>query len=101
MDFDAVTPAIVLMVYVVVELLKHFVLKGKASKYTMIPVYCIVVGAVIAVLLYIFYPQGVDYSNFLEAIASGGLSGIAATGCNQLWKQYQKYSGNVEEEEDQ
>lgn len=36
-------------------------------------------------------------SNVLEAIAMGGLSGFAATGCNQLYKKYSRYNGTSAE----
>lgn len=94
MDFNAVTPAIVLVIYCLVEVAKKFWLKEDKQR-TMLPVICIAGGAIIALLLYFFYPQGGQYTNAVEAVASGGLSGIAATGCNQLWKQFQKYSGNA------
>ncbi len=95
MDFDAVTPGIVVTVYAVVELLKYFWLKTNNQR-ALLPVFAVISGAAIAVAIYVLYPQGLAATNIVEAIATGGLSGIAATGCNQLWKQYQKYSGNIE-----
>lgn len=91
MDFSAVTPGLVITIYVVVELVKHLWLKDDNQR-SMLPIICIAVGAVIGILLFKYYPEGIDVDNYVDAIASGGLSGIAATGCNQLWIQFKKYS---------
>lgn len=98
MDFNAVTPGIVIGVYVIVELIKYFWLKTDEQR-ALLPVICIMVGIAVALALYIYYPEGINVSNGVDAVASGGLSGIAATGCNQLWKQFQKYNGNMREDE--
>lgn len=98
MDFSAVTPGIVISVYAVVELVKHFWLKTDEQK-ALLPVICIIAGIIIALAIFFYYPEGINVSNAVDAVASGGMSGIAATGCNQLWKQFQKYSGNMREDE--
>ena len=93
MDFNAVTVFIVLTVYCLIELLKKFVFKEDIKKKTLLPVCCIGLGALIALIIYAVYPQGINAGNLIEAVGNGGMSGLAATGTNQLWKQFQKYSG--------
>lgn len=93
MDFTSVTPAIVICVYVLVELLKTFVLKTDKNR-SFIPLFAIIGGICIALCIYKFYPEGNPYDNLVEAFASGGLSGAASTGCNQIYKQYQNYKSS-------
>lgn len=92
MDFNFVTPAIVIIIYMVAELLKLFVLKTNKQR-SWLPFWCSISGIVISLIIYFVYPQGTNAANVVEAFASGALSGFAATGCNQLYKQFSRYSG--------
>lgn len=91
------SPFIVIVTYAIAELLKHIVFKNKDEKKKYIPTICAIIGAVIAIILYFFYPQGIGDTNVIAAITDGLFSGLAATGCNQIYKQIAK-SRNAETE---
>lgn len=91
------SPFIVIVTYAIAELLKRLVFKNKDEKKKYIPTICAIIGAVIAVILYFFYPQGIGDTNVIAAITDGLFSGLAATGCNQVYKQIAK-SRNAETE---
>lgn len=91
------SPFIVIIAYAIAEFLKRIVFKNEDEKKKYIPAICAVIGAVIAVVLYFFYPQGIGDTNVIAAITDGLFSGLAATGCNQIYKQIAK-SRNAETE---
>lgn len=86
MDFGiASVAAITVIAYLIGEIVKATGLNNK-----WIPVVCGFVGGILgAVALYIGMPDfpGTDYIN---AIAIGIVSGLAATGINQVFKQINK-----------
>ena len=84
------SPFIVIVAYAIAEFLKHIVFKDKDEKKKYIPTICAIIGAVIAIILYFFYPQGIGDTNVIAAITDGLFSGLAATGCNQIYKQIAK-----------
>ena len=90
-EFSAITPAIVIVTFIVAELLKTLVFKNNDKGKSLLPVLCATLGILIATIVYNFWPDMVDYTNALDAITSGGVSGLAATGCNQLYKQLAKF----------
>ena len=92
MDFNFVTPGITIFIYFVAEFLKKLVLKDDKQK-RWLPFICAMLGIVIAIAIYFFYPKGSMATNVIEAFATGALSGFAATGFNQLFKQFARYSG--------
>jgi len=87
---QVLVPAIVLVVYLIAEFLKMYVVKTDEQK-KVLPILCGAIGAVIGVLLYFFYPAGLGGMDFSAAIINGAFSGFAATGCNQIYKQLKKY----------
>lgn len=94
MDFNFVTPGITIFIYFVAEFLKKMVLKTDKQK-RWLPFICAMIGIVMAIVIYFVYPKGSTATNVIEAFATGALSGFAATGFNQLYKQFAKYSGNT------
>lgn len=86
---------IALAMYLVSEILKAKVLKNKKDR-ELIPIYCAIGGAVIGAVLSQVAPEVVG-SNMIDAIISGGLSGLVATGGNQFAK---KLAGRLKGEED-
>ena len=74
----------------------------KTNKQRMVlPLICAFVGSALALIMYTFYPEAVGASNFFEAATMGASSGLAATGCNQLYKQVRAFyegTDNVDEE---
>lgn len=90
LEIQALTPFTVIVVYLIAELLKATILKDDKSK-KMLPVICAVLGAVISLAVYQFYPQGSSSTNYIDAFTNGAFSGIATTGCNQVYKQIKKF----------
>ena len=99
-DFSTTTLSIMILVYACAEIMKHF-LSDKNKN--IIPAVCIIIGIFISVSMYLRFPGIIAVDNISDAIVCGGLSGIAATGCNQIWKQFQKFnldeSSNKDKEE--
>ena len=80
-------PAITTIVYWTVKIIKIFLCnKTKFKKY--IPLFAAVYGAVLGCAVYfIERPDSVCSNNFLTAIILGGVSGLSATGADQMIKQ--------------
>lgn len=92
MDFDNVLPGLVVITYILIEIAKKTFLKtDKKRKH--IPLISAIFGVVISVIIFYACPDIIYCNNILEAIAMGGMSGFAATGCNQLYKKYTSYKG--------
>ena len=94
MNFDNVLPGLVIATYILVEICKALFLKTDKSR-KHIPLIAAIIGVACAIVIFIFWPELIYCSNILEAIAMGGMSGFAATGCNQLYKKYTKYKGET------
>lgn len=92
MNFDNVIPGLVIIIYVIVEILKKTILKTDKSR-KHIPLISCIAGIIVGIVIFCIWPDVLYCSNVLEAIAMGGLSGFAATGCNQLYKKYSRYNG--------
>ena len=82
-------PAIALILYCVAELLKA-TLFNTDQRRAMIPVVCALLGAVICVVLYAVQPGLIPGDNILTAAAEGIISGLTATGANQVYWQIKK-----------
>lgn len=77
-------PAIVVMCYLVGLGCKTF---GNGSLDKFIPVICGVVGAILGVVMFLTIPNFIPADNWAVAIAIGIVSGLSATGVNQVYKQ--------------
>ena len=77
-------PTIMVISYLVTEIFKLFIKK----KY--LPVISGITGAVLGVVAYFLTPSIIGNTNLLTAIAIGIISGLGATGSNQLVKQIKK-----------
>lgn len=99
MDFDNVLPGLVIIIYILVEIFKKLFLKTDKSR-KHIPLIAAIIGVATSIIIFYISPDIICCNNVLEAIAMGGMSGFAATGCNQLYKKYTKYKGEVVIEED-
>lgn len=89
---------IIIVIYLLAELAKKIMVKTKKEKYRdLIPHVCLIVGALIAIILLYLYPQalseGID--NPIQAFICGALSGMAATGSNQLFARTIKFKNTV------
>ena len=93
MELEVATmPFIILTVYLIVWFLKVLILKTDKQRQSLPPI-AMIIGGFIAVLLFIFMPDTVEFSNIIEALTTGMGSGLAAVGCNQVYKQFQKFKG--------
>lgn len=82
-------PALALILYCIAELLKATVLKTDNQK-ALIPVICALLGAAICVVLFIIQPGIIPGEDVLTAAAEGIVSGLTATGANQVYWQLKK-----------
>ena len=77
-------PAIVAMCYLVGYACKQF--KNETLD-RFIPAICGFVGAILGVAIFLTIPNFIPATNWAMAVAVGIVSGFAATGINQIWKQ--------------
>lgn len=80
-------PAIVVMCYLVGMICKSF----KNEKLdSFIPDIVGVVGAILGVVIFLTIPNFIPADNWAVAVAIGIVSGLSATGINQIYKQLKK-----------
>ena len=86
-------PVIVSLVFMVMEIYKKII--EKYSTYEMlvrlIPVISAILGVAAGIVCYYAFPQLIPAQDIFSAILIGGASGLSATGCNQIFKQLNKY----------
>ena len=88
----ASVPVIIVVVYLLLELYKAIFKSDKAKNF--IPVFAGVLGAICGVVLYYIFPDMIAAENFVNAIVIGVVSGLGATGTNQIVKQMQQLIGH-------
>ena len=82
-------PAIAAVVYWTINIIKYAVKDNENFK-RFIPLISAVLGAILGVAAYYAVPSIVPAQNVVVAIVTGGASGLAATGTNQIIKQLKK-----------
>ena len=92
-------PAIVVICYLAGATLNAI---GNETLDKFIPVICGTIGGVLGVVVFNTIPNYIPADNWLMALAIGIVSGFAATGINQVYKQFTKVEGFefVSEDED-
>lgn len=86
----AAVPVIVVIVYVFMAIYRKIV-DGKAEVWTnLTPLWAGLLGAVLGIVGYWAAPDLVPADNFVVALAVGLVSGLGATGINQIGKQLKK-----------
>lgn len=80
-------PAIVVVCYFVGMIVKTFT-NDKGERF--IPCICGLVGAILGVVVYFTIPDFIGATNWITALAIGIVSGLSATGANQVYKQFTK-----------
>ena len=80
-------PAIVVICYLAGATLKAI---GNEALDKFIPVICGFLGGIIGVVVFNTIPGYIPADNWLMALAIGIVSGFAATGINQVYKQLKK-----------
>lgn len=86
-------PIITLLVYWCMELIKQLTNNNENFK-RFIPICSTVLGIILGVIIFYAFPSMKIAENVLYAIGIGGLSGLAATGSNQIIKQLSKFKQN-------
>lgn len=77
-------PAIVVICYLIGFACKT-IGDGRIDKF--IPVICGISGAILGVAMFLTIPEYIAADNWAVAVAVGIVSGFAATGVNQIYKQ--------------
>lgn len=96
MDFVSV-PIIVVCCYVLGELYK-LVFRKKTQAYKFIPITMCVIGGILGIIMFYTEPTMIfDADNAWVALGIGMVSGVSATGTNQIIKQL--FGKNKESEE--
>lgn len=88
----AIIPVIVVICYVVISAIKTTNIKSK-----WFPLISCALGAVLAVAMFYIVPDFVGAATLTAAIISGAVSGLAATGTNQIFKQLMKAAESGED----
>jgi len=92
-------PAIVTVVYALIEIIKKCV--GNNEKFKrFIPLIATAIGAICGVVCFFALPSIIPASNVVVAIVIGGASGLTATGTNKIIKQLGKKDGGDENKSD-
>lgn len=90
-------PVIIAIVYGFFAIYKKIVTKEKYIR--LIPLLASILGAILGITGYV-YTDIMPCDNVLTAILVGAASGFAATGINQLTKQWSKPDGNTKKDND-
>lgn len=84
----ASVPGIVVVVYLAAYFLKTLCNKEVVCR--LIPPICGTLGGILGIVSFFTIPNYIPASNWLVALAIGIVSGFAATGINQVYKQMTK-----------
>lgn len=85
----ASVPAIVAVVYWIVELIKYTT-NNNESVLRFVPLISLGLGAICGLVCFFAIPELLPTDNFVVAVVIGGASGLTATGFNQIFKQFKK-----------
>ena len=94
MDFTCV-PIIVVCCYIIGEIYK-VLFKNKQEAYKLIPVLMAITGGLFGIIIFLTNPEiMLDAENIWIALGIGIVSGVSATGTNQIIKQlFKKEDGD-------
>ena len=90
-------PIIVAIVFLLMEVYKKWIAKGREKWLNFIPIISGGLGTVLGVIFYFAAPNIVVASNVWVAMFIGLCSGLSATGCNQIFKQLKKFGVEVKQ----
>lgn len=90
-------PAIVAVVFLLIEVYKKLIAKGREKYLTFIPIIAGVLGMAFGVIFFFAFPSIMGTTNLAYAIILGLFSGLSATGCNQIFKQLKKFGVEVKQ----
>lgn len=83
-------PFIILVVYFATWAIKKWVFTTDESRKNLPPV-AAAIGCAISLLIYFRAPELAMFTSVIDAATQGMASGLAAVGCNQIYKQYKKF----------
>lgn len=83
-------PFIILVVYFATWAIKKWVFTTDETRKNLPPV-AAAIGCAISLLIYFRAPELAMFNNIIDAATQGMASGLAAVGCNQIYKQYKKF----------
>jgi len=92
-------PLIAVLVYSIMEVFKAFVPRGKEKWHSLIPILSSFCGGLLGLGWYFLSPELALLPNVGTAVVMGVISGLGATGGNQVFKQFQKKASKDEEKE--
>ena len=81
----AAVPSIVVIVYLIGLIFHSVIPTDKVNKF--IPIICAGSGLILGILCFLFAPELIPATDIFTASAIGIVSGSAATGVNQIYKQ--------------
>lgn len=82
---------ILVLVYVIMEISKRTFMRKNDDLRRLIPLIALFLGAAISIIIFYIFPELSSNVNGLNAFASGAVSGTAATGSNQVYKQISRF----------
>lgn len=91
LNYSAI-PVIVVICYMVITAIKSTKIEGK-----WFPLISCALGAIIAAGMFYVLPEFIEAASLTAAVISGAVSGLAATGTNQAFKQLMKAAENGED----
>lgn len=81
--------SIAIVLFALAEILKGTVLKNNSDLRAVIPYACAIIGAIAAAVMFAIDPSLINgASNIGDAVVSGAISGLVATGAHQIYKQF-------------
>lgn len=92
-------PVIVTAVFGIMEFYKKVIAKDNEKLIRFIPMIAGALGIVLGIICFYACPSIISANDILTAMIIGGASGLSATGCNQIFKQLQKFNIDVKEVE--
>lgn len=87
------TPFIVVVVYFITYALRKYIIKTDEQRKSLPPI-AAAIGCLIALIFYFFAPSEIEFTNLVDAVTSGMCSGLAAVGCNQVYKQFKRFASS-------
>jgi len=82
-------PAISLIVYILIEVIKYTVNQNEKFK-KIIPLVSTLLGGALGIVAFYLAPDILPSDNLIVALVIGIASGLTATGTNQIFKQLKK-----------
>lgn len=92
-------PIIVSITYIVLEIYKKVLARGREKWLAVIPIISLGLGGLLGIALFYIEPSIILAENVWGALIVGLCSGLSATGGNQIFVQLRKIGINVKETE--